>query len=136
MPMTLLAGAPNPGLVPDRLRGLAGDAVGAEDEEAVEGAGEPAVVGDGEDGALVGLQAVLESLGRFEVQVVGGLVEEQGRRALELQQQDLEAGLLAAGEVAEPLVALALQLIAAKHAHRGAAVAGVQVPQEDRKSVV
>src|SRR6185437_16660506 len=103
-----LTGAPDPGLVPDRLRGLADDAVGAEDEEAVEGAGEPAVVGDGEDSALVGLQTILEGLGGFEVQVVGGLVEEQGRRALELQQQDLEAGLLAAGEVVEPLVPLAL----------------------------
>ena len=87
-------------------------------------------MGDGEDGALVGLQAVLESLGRFEVQVVSGLVEEQGRRALELQQQDLEAGLLAAGEVAEPLVPLALPLLAAQHAHRGAAVARVEVPQD------
>jgi hypothetical protein len=51
----LLAGAPDPGLIPDRLGGLADDAVGAKDEEAVEGAGEPAVVGDGEYGALIGL---------------------------------------------------------------------------------
>jgi hypothetical protein len=39
-------------------------AVGCEDEEAVERRGEPAVVGDGEDRALVGLEAGLEGVGR------------------------------------------------------------------------
>ena len=71
-------------------------AVGAVHQEPVEAAGEPAVVGDGEDGALERLEAVLERLGGLHVEVVGGLVEQQQRRAGELEQQDLEPGLLAA----------------------------------------
>ena len=67
----------DPALVPDRLVGLVDPAVGAEDEEAVEAAGEPAVVGDREDGALEGVEAVLERLGRLQVEVVGRLVEQQ-----------------------------------------------------------
>src|ERR1700677_2478447 len=43
---TASAGALDAALVPDRLCGLADDAVGTEGQVAVEGAGEPAVVGD------------------------------------------------------------------------------------------
>lgn len=76
-------------------------AVGAEDQVAVEGAGKPAVVGDSEDGALVGLEAGLEGVGGFEVEVVSRLVEQERGRALQFQQQDLEPGLLSAGQLAE-----------------------------------
>jgi hypothetical protein len=58
-----LARAFDPSLVPDGFGGFTDDAVGSEDKVAVEGAGEPAVVGDGEDGSLVGFQAALEGLG-------------------------------------------------------------------------
>ena len=52
---SLLASPPDPGLVPDRLRGFADD----------------------------GFQALLQGLAGFEIQAVGGLVQEQGRRALD-----------------------------------------------------
>ena len=60
-----LAGATGAAFIPYGLGGLTDQAVGTEDEEAVEGAGEPAVVGNREHGSLVGLQAVLECLGRL-----------------------------------------------------------------------
>src|SRR5690606_40938599 len=86
-------------------------AVAAEDQEPVEGAGEPAVVGDGQDRALERLQALLERLRRLQVEVVRRLVEEQGGDALEFQQEDLEAGLLAAGEPVEGLLGLAGEFV-------------------------
>ncbi len=60
-----LAGATDAAFIPYWLGGLTDHAVGTEDEEAVEGAGEPAVVGNCEHRSLVGLQAVLECLGRL-----------------------------------------------------------------------
>src|SRR6516164_6322563 len=89
-PGACLTGSPDPCLVPYRLGGLADLAVGAEDQEPVEGAREPAIVGDREDRALVGLKAGLQRLGRLQVQVVGRLVEQQRRRAFKFQKQDLE----------------------------------------------
>jgi predicted nucleic acid-binding protein len=50
-------------LVPDWFRGLADDAIGAEGQVAVEGASEPAVVGDRQHGAFVRFQAFLEGFG-------------------------------------------------------------------------
>ena len=43
-------------------------------------------------------EAGLQRLGRHEVEVVGRLVEQQHRRPGQLEQQDLEAGLLAAAD--------------------------------------
>ncbi len=51
-----------------------------------------------EHGALERLQTRLQSLGRLHVEVVGRLVEEQQGRTRQLEQQDLEPGLLAAAE--------------------------------------
>ena len=62
-------------------------------------------------------EPVLERLGRLQVEVVGRLVEEQQRGAVELQQQDLEPGLLTAGQRLEELLRAPLQLVAAEHAH-------------------
>ena len=73
------APAHDPALVPDRFGRLVDPAVGAEHEIAVEAAGEPAVVSDGDDGAVKPLEPLLERLGRLQVEVVGGLVEEQHR---------------------------------------------------------
>jgi hypothetical protein len=53
-------------------------------------------VGHGHRGAGEGFQAVLQGLRRLQVQVVGRLVEQQQRGAGQLEQQDLEPGLLTA----------------------------------------
>ena len=87
----------------DRLEVLADRAVAAEREEAVEAAEEPAVVGDRDDGAEERVERLLERLGRREVEVVGRLVEQQQVRARQLEQQDLEPRLLAAGQRLERL---------------------------------
>ena len=78
--------------------------------------GEPAVVGHREHRAVEGLQRLLQRLGRQHVEVVGRLVQQQQGRAGQLQQQDLEPGLLAAGQRPEVLVALLVQLVAAQRA--------------------
>ena len=59
---TLGYGPLDPLLVPDRLVGLVDRAVGSEDQEPVEAAGEPPVVGHRQDRALEGGQPVLERL--------------------------------------------------------------------------
>jgi hypothetical protein len=82
--------------IPYWLGGLTDHAVGTEDEEAVEGAGKPAVVGNREHGSLVGLQAVLEGLGRLQVKVIRRLIEQKGGRSLQFEQQNLEPRLLPA----------------------------------------
>ena len=65
--------------VPGRLGGLADVAVRGEDQEPLERPGEPAVVGDREHRALIGLQALLQRLGARQVEVVRRLVEQQQR---------------------------------------------------------
>ena len=62
--------------VPDRLIRLVHRTVRTEDQKAVEASGEPAVVGDRDHGALEGVQARLQCLGRLQVEVVGRLVEQ------------------------------------------------------------
>ena len=94
----LSAGPLHPALVPDRLVGLVDPAVGAEHEEPVEPAGEPPVVGHRDDRAVERRQPLLQRLGRDQVEVVGRLVEQQQGRAGQLEQQDLQPGLLAAGQ--------------------------------------
>ena len=78
------------------VEGLGHRAVGVEDQVAVEAAEEPAVVGDGQDGAGELGQGGFERLGRLEVEVVGGLVEQQQVDPEELEVEHLEAGPLAA----------------------------------------
>ena len=126
----ILADAIDAAFVPHWLGGLTYHPVGTEDEEAVEGAGKPAVVSNREHGSLVGLQAVLERLGGLEVKIIRRLIEQKRGRSLQFEQQDLEPGLLPAGQPAELLVALAVQFIPAQHAHRGTAVPGIRVPQD------
>ena len=50
------------------------------------------------------VEPLLERLGRLQVEVVGGLVEQQQGRPGQLEQQDLEPRLLAARERLEPLL--------------------------------
>src|SRR5918996_1089981 len=83
-------------------------------EEAVEQQHEPAVVGHRDDRALVVEQALLERVGRLDVQVVGWLVEQQQRRAFGFHQQQLEASLLTTREKRERNVGVAVQFVAFK----------------------
>ncbi len=63
-------------------------------------------------------EAVLERLGAREVEVVGRLVEEEQGRAAELEQQDLEARLLAARQGVEVLLGRLGELVAVQDARR------------------
>src|SRR5688500_17730840 len=105
-------------ILPDGAGGLGHLAIAREPHEPVEGAREPAVVCDRDHRALERGQPVLERLGGRQVEVVGRLVEQQQRRAGQLQQQDEEPRLLAAGQRAELLVALRRQLVPVERAHR------------------
>jgi FtsX-like permease family len=105
-------------LVPDGLGGLADVAVGREDQEPLERPGEPAVVGHREHRALVGLQALLQRLSARQVEVVSRFVQQQQRGAGQLEQQDLQPGLLAAGQSAERLPGARLQLVPGERGHR------------------
>src|SRR4029078_2261207 len=64
-------GAGDATLVEHRLAGLVDPPRRAEDEEPGDRTGEPAVVRDGENGALERLECLLQRLGRQHVQVVG-----------------------------------------------------------------
>ena len=75
-------------------------------------------MGDREHRALVGLQALLQRLGARQVEVVGRLVEQQQRGTGQLEQQDLQPGLLAAGQGAERLPGARLQLVPGERGHR------------------
>ena len=116
-----LTGARDPSLVPHRPGRLAHAAVRAEHEEAVERPREPPVVRHGEHRALETRERVLERLGRDEVEVVGRLVEQQQRRARQLEQQDLQPRLLPARERVERLLGLAHEPVAVERRARGIA---------------
>jgi hypothetical protein len=75
---------------------LADLTVVVEDQEPVKGTGEPAVVGHGQDRALEFGESFLQRLRTHQVQIVGWLIQQQQSRPTEFQQQDLQAGLLAA----------------------------------------
>src|SRR4029453_19410831 len=94
----------DPRLIPDRLSRLINATVGVEDQKPVETAREPPVVGHSDDRALEGIQAQLQRLGGLQVEIVGRLVKEQQRRAAQLEQQDLEAGLLTSRQRLESLL--------------------------------
>ena len=91
--------------MPAGFSGLDHAAIGLEDQVPVEAPREPAIVGDGEDGAGVPGKAVLQRLRRDDVEVVGRLVQQQQRGAGQLQQQDLEARLLPSRELVQALLA-------------------------------
>jgi len=59
---------------------------------------EPAVVGDGQHGALVTVQILLQPFGGPEIQVVGGLVQQEDVGILQNQAGQVDPGLLPAGE--------------------------------------
>ena len=61
---------------------------------------EVAIVGDGDDGALVLGEVALEPRDRLGVEVVGGLVEQQQVGRAEQQPAQRDAAALAAGELA------------------------------------
>ena len=79
---------------------------------------EVAVVGDHDERARPAVEEVLEDVEGLDVEVVGGLVEEQHVGLGEQQPQQLEAAALATGQVAEP---------------RGEPVAGEPEPLEHRR---
>ncbi len=99
---------------------IADGAVVPEDDEPVEAAEEPPIVGHRDHRAVELGETVLERLGRHEVEVVGRLVEQEQRRAADLEQQDLEPGLLPTAQRLERLVCAAVDLVPAEHAHRRA----------------
>ena len=61
----------------------------------------PAVVGDGQHRALEVLQVALQPLGGVQVQVVGGLVQQEDVRILQNEPGQVDAGLLPAGQGGE-----------------------------------
>ena len=66
---------------------------------------EPAVMGDGKDGAFEPGEVVLQPLGAAQVQVVGGLVQQQHVGVLQNEAAQVHPGLLTAGEVGEGTLA-------------------------------
>ena len=109
-------------------------AIVAEHDVAVEAAEEPAVVGDGDDRSLELGEALLERFGRDEIEVVGRLVEQQQGCAAQFEQQDLEAGLLAARQRVERLLRATVQLVATEHSHRRPEYDVVVVEDVDRRA--
>ena len=73
------------------------------DEHAIE---QITVVGDEDERAGEFEEIVFQDFERGDVEVVGGLVEEQDVGGLEHEPGDEDAGALAAGEVADGLVEL------------------------------
>ena len=69
-------------------------------------------MGDRQHRPLESLQPLLQRLGAGQVEVVGRLVQQQQRGAAQLQQQDLQPRLLAAGQRLEPLLAECCKLVA------------------------
>ena len=84
------------------------------------------------------LEPLLQRLGRLDVEVVGRLVEQQQRRAGQLEQQDLQPRLLAARQRLEPLLGGVRELVAverprgllARHPVARGCVAAVQDLQQ------
>ena len=84
---------------------------------------EVAVVGDGDDGTLVGGQVLLQPQHALGVQVVGGLVQQQQVRCLQQQLAQGHAAALTTGQVLD----LGVRRRAAQGVH-GLLELGVQVP--------
>ena len=84
---------------------------------------EVAVVGDGDDGAFVLLQVLLEPVDAFGIEVVGRLVEEQYVGFLEEEAAEGHAAAFSAGEVLHQLI-----LVGAAQGVHGALELLVEVP--------
>src|SRR5438874_5409805 len=97
-------------LFPNRLGRLRDRTIRTKHQKPVERTAEPAVVGDCENRAVVGRKPVFERLRTGDVEVVGRLVQQKKGRALDLQEQDLEARLLPSGQRLECLISLVVQL--------------------------
>jgi len=69
-------------------------------------------VRDRDDRAVERFEPLLERVSRVQVEVVGRLVEQQHRRAAQLEQEDLEPSLLPAGQRVEGLLGRPSELIA------------------------
>jgi len=74
-------------------------------------------VGHENDSAAERSERGFKCLGRRDVEIVGWFVEQQQSRATGLEQQDLDAGLLTAGQRREVLIRLLVQLVAAERGH-------------------
>src|SRR5205807_1374581 len=85
------------------------------DKVTVEGPSEPPVVGHCDYGSGEAGQALLQCLRGDEVEIVRRLVEQQQGRSGELEQKDLQPGLLAARQRLERLLGGAGQLVAIEH---------------------
>ena len=93
-------------LQPGAVVALPGDAFAAVELENPAGhmVEEVAVVGDGDDGAFVLLQVLLEPIDTLGIEVVGGLVEQQDVGLLQEQAAEGHAAALATAEVLHQLV--------------------------------
>ena len=66
-------------------------------DESIETFEEGPVVADSDDGSLEAVERLSEGYGRFDIEVVCGLIEEELVVAFEFEAENLETGFLAAG---------------------------------------
>jgi hypothetical protein len=92
-----------------------------------DGVKEVAVMGDGDEGAVVVLQEVLEPVDGFEIEVVGGLVEQQGLGFAKEGLGEKDADLLAALEFAHEAFVDGLGDVEAVEEYGGVGFGGVAV---------
>ena len=69
---------------------------------------------DGDDRALEAVERAFQRLRRLDVEVVGWLVEQQHVVAFQLQDQDLQPGLLAARQRVELLPGIGSEAVASQ----------------------
>ena len=122
-------------------RGVVGDAAVAERDGAGQGAGELRVVGDDGDRRAVAVQVtqqVDDRGSRGGVEVAGGLVGQQEGRGTDDRAGDGDALLLAAGELARPVVGAVCQPDALQRARRARPPLACRDPavQQARRDVV
>ena len=113
--VVVAAGVGDDGLVVD-VGGVGGDAVE-----------EVAVVRDGDEGAVVAVEEVLEPVDGVEIEVVGGLVEEQRFGLAEEGLREQHADFLAALQLAHLALVQFLGNVEAVEEHGGVGFGGVAV---------
>src|SRR5438309_2461458 len=86
---------------PARLVTFGHPAIALEDQKTIERLEKPAVVRGRDDGALIVRESELERVGRGDVQVVGRLIQGEHGGSVDLEEQDLQSRLLAAGQFFE-----------------------------------
>src|ERR1019366_7821618 len=86
-------------------------------QEAVHGVQECAVVGHGDDGSLERAERHFERLGGLNIEVVGGLVEQQQVVSLELEYQHLESRFFATAQDVVGALGGIGQPVASQRAH-------------------